>query len=305
MRQIVVFCVLVLALPGLFAQTQWRVTGYTQARLTAGEHAATSWETPQTEVNVFAVVSPQISARIQARSMPSARLTQAYAEFLPRTAVTLRSGLLGIPVGYEANLARDKMVTLEPSKVTSAIIGPVHKDRGVLVLWNGGDRTVSAGLVNGEGLDPVTNANNHQAIVGRISTRADGFVLGLSGYVSTKSPPVRGLECSVVEIYGPLTIKGILLNTAGEYLNGRKDGAPVDGWYLLVSSGVKTQVYLRYDTFDPDTGKAGNEFARWTVGAGRRLGGMGAKVSVEVEDVRDRAAPRAGTRATMQYQVSF
>jgi phosphate-selective porin len=99
--------------------------------------------------------------------------------------------------------------------------------------------------------------------------------------------------------------------TAGQFqiiseaLLGKNGDVDAKGGYVTVAyTQGKTQPYVRYDVYDPNTDTANNSFERWTGGVGYYVT-PNAKLSLEYEAINDDTQPNLNGRLTTQYQISF
>lgn len=323
----------VLAIP-VFAQTvpaaiptpvKWIVNGYVQGRYSKmlGLNMPGSFDAKRAYINLRVDASDQVSAGMMASGMPGTSVLEAYGEYRFTPEIKARLGLYRVPFGVETPSSSSKLITLERSQVTTAMLyRDFTFDRGLYAYYTPAEQPydVALAVTNGNTTMVVPETNNVKNIVGRIGRKFGAKnQVGASVY-SGKGPTGQtmlryGLDLQLAVdsflvqseiLAGKGTViqdpNNTVLSPAGTYVPTKARGAYVTVAYQ--APGSKYQPYLRVDGFDPDTGVSGDYFNRTTVGCNYYVSSNG-KFTVEYQDIHDNLLPGLDAFIGTQYQVTF
>jgi hypothetical protein len=212
--------------------------------------------------------------------------------FIPGTKqnLSLTVGQMKWPFGYEGPLSSSDREFPERSQVVRAFL-PGERDRGAKFNGRFGLIRVSAGIFDGNGTNNTgfigTDNDKEKDIVGRVGFDKKWISGGVSGWYGntlgrrpepnpdpTREAYPRSRFGADIQLYlDLLPVGGTALK--GEYIVGKtyqRGGVeqldvPASGWWLLLvqNVGLSNAVALRYDSFDPEHGRAASE-------SGTRLG---------------------------------
>lgn len=298
---------------------KWFVSGYIQPRFTLVNGSSTSGITNSTfdvkrySLFVRAQLDPHISAVVTPSGLPNTSLLEAYGEYADKT-YSARLGLSRIPFGYESPLGSNKLITLERSQVVSQllVVPGLWYDRGAYVYVKPVDKlNIAAGVANGASTSTAQDPNNGKNVVARVGYQVlPKTIVGISYYDGTVAQTnngsyVTGTHIDAQRIGADLEATAGQFQIISEALLGKNGDVDAKGGYVTVAyTQGKTQPYVRYDVYDPNTDTANNSFERWTGGVGYYVT-PNAKLSLEYEAINDDTQPNLNGRLTTQYQISF
>ena len=207
-------------------------------------------------------------------------LKDAYVEYTePWTTWrnTLTAGQFNWPFGFEIMYSSSNREMPERSTVVRTLF-PNERDRGAMLSGFGfGDRfNYRIALVNGTGTTQTFDFNSDKDIVGRVGGTFGPLDLGASIYQGTELVSLSGLTAgrefdrnrAGIEFQWVTPLPGF--GVRGEYIFGEQPPLPnapatatssdVDGWYFyaIQNLGVRHQLVVRVDEYDPNTDVDGN-----------------------------------------------
>ncbi len=306
---------------------QMKLAGYTQVRyqyhtnLTDNDtDNVSSTDIRRARLDLKGAVTERFEYRLQVDfAGASAKLLDATAAYIFDPALKITLGQFKVPFSMENLTSSSKLETVNRSQAVEALVA-----RGKDVIGNHNGRDIgiqasgalfevnnqklleyAAGIFNGAGIN-TADVNVNKDYVGRVVVHpvagldvGGAYYRGYAGrYSAGKRRDRAGAELSYT--LDPLTVKG-------EFIWGKDSVTEKMGWYA--QAGVFAvpkvlQFVIKYDSYDPNTAKTGNEtdvavagvnlfFSKWTV-----LQTNYELKYIRPDDIRDHAV-------TAQFTIQF
>jgi phosphate-selective porin len=311
----------------LNASRLFQLSGYTHVRYQRLEESGktSGFDIRRARFDLKGSVTPFFGYRLQADFAGSPKLIDAYTEIKIADYFTITAGQFKIPFSYE-NLASDnKMEVIDRSQVIEALVArgkdvlgnTIGRDIGIqadgkFLKINGAPLVeYSLAVLNGSGVNVADTANSNKDLAARIVfAPLKGLYFGGSyydGWDKVSKPDVAGKS----QVRDRLGFEaGYVLprfSVRGEYIAGKDGKTNKAGWYFMAGYFVipqKLQFVVRYDTYDPNTGKSNDVTTNYAIGGNINFNNR-TRLQIFYTFRAEEGASVNNNYLAVQYQVGF
>jgi ribosomal protein L9 len=305
-----------------------KISGYVQTQFTSDQAASpgTDFRVRRARIKLDAPVTDVAALTLQVDATRTVELKDAYLDLgRPTDVWRLRFGQAKVPFMYE--VLESSGNRLEPERTALATtLFPGERDQGAWVQFKNalGDSipgtTLDVGLQNGNGVNAADN-NNSKDVVARLrfpignappdkNTEADSVYLAyrngeLTDAKTSVTTDKTFIGGGVSKALGPVWFRG-------EAITGKQFGHDIFGWYAHGSyeiPGTPGTLFARYERFDENRDKSGDQFNNLTVGYQHQIDSKTtATLAYEFRDPQSGYSkfPRTkGNALTLRMQVKY
>lgn len=276
------------------------ISSYLQIRYSGGPASTDQFSVPRLRTDLWGNLSENVGYFVEYDLVAEPSLIYGWINLeTPLTKITV--GRLFLPFGLEYMTPPARFDTINPTNTLWNCFA-FSRDIGLQLSKKYKKMKYYVAVVNGAD-NSFSDDNEIKDLVGRfVLMPTDHIAVGVSGYSGKSGTTEAQKSITGAEInanFGPLGVKG-------EYITGTMSGNNNTGWYLqpLLNFSSILQGLLRYESWDPNTGTAGDSSNTTTVGLNYFFD-TGTKLQVNYEIKGEETTQTDNNALLVQMQVNF